>query len=104
MFDADALKAIKLCINGMKVVEVVTEYALDDETSELKVVKKKVNEKNVPPNIDLIKMVYSHYAETTVADYEKLTDEELLKEKQRLLKELKEEEDASTKGKNKNKV
>ena len=39
--------------------------------------------------MDILKLVYQHFAEETF-DYNKLTDEELEKEKQRLLKELKE--------------
>ena len=75
----------------------------EDETNELKVVKKKVNEKTIPPNTDLIKLIYQHYVDQKV-DYEKLTDEELEKEKNRLLKMLKEKESVSRKIKSKNKV
>ena len=83
------MKALKKCINGLTTKEVVTEYSADEETGELKIVKQKINEKSVPPNVDILKLVYQHFAEETF-DYNKLTDEELEKEKQRLLKELKE--------------
>ena len=56
--------------------------------------KQKVNEKSIPPNADIIKLIYQHFAENST-DYNKLTDEELENEKQRLLKELKENESVS---------
>ena len=59
----------------------------------MKVVKKKVCEKFMPPNSDIIKLFYQHYFEET-KDFEKMTDEELILEKQRLLKQLEEENDS----------
>lgn len=82
-------------------METTTEYVVDEQTNKLKIVKKKVNEKNVPPNTDLIKLIYSHYVDQKT-DFEEFSDEELEEEKQRLLKELKEKESGSTKSKNKN--
>ena len=89
---------MKSCIKGLTTKEVVTEYAVDEETGKLKIVKQKVNEKNLPPNVDLLKIVYPHLVETKTS-YNKLTDEELETEKQRLLKELKESENVSGKSK-----
>ena len=66
-------------------------------------VKQKVQEKSLPPNIDIIKLIYQHLVETK-QDYNKLTDEELEQEKQRLLKELRREEIASRKNQNKSKM
>ena len=66
----------------------------------MKVVKQKVQEKSLPPNIDIIKLIYQHFVESK-QDYNKLTDEELEEEKQRLLKELRREEIASRKNQNK---
>ncbi|MBR6779084.1 MAG: hypothetical protein IKM43_02950 [Clostridia bacterium] len=54
-------------------------------------VKQKINEKSLPPNADIIKLIYQHYAEKTI-DYDKMTDEQLEAEKQRLLLKLKEKE------------
>ena len=79
----------------------MTEYAIDEETGKLKIVKQKVSEKNLPPNVDLLKLIYPHIAEEKI-DYNKLTDEELEQEKQRLLKELKESESAGRKNKKQN--
>ena len=55
----------------------------------------------MPPNVDLLKMIYPQI-EKNAMDYEKLSDEDLEKEKQRLLKELKESESVSGKNKCKN--
>lgn len=96
------MKALKSCIKGITTKEVVTEYAVDEETGKLKVVKQKISEKTIPPNVDLLKLIYPHMVEEKL-DYNKLTDEELEKEKIRLLKELK-ESNASGKNKQKNKV
>lgn len=82
----------------MTTKEIVTEYA-PDENGDMKIIKQKVNEKIIPPNTDIIKLVYQHYADQKVS-YESMTDEELEKEKQRLIALIKEEEDAGRKGKN----
>ena len=55
-----------------------------------------MSEKNLPPNVDLLKIIYPHMVETKT-DYNKLSDEELEEEKQRLLKELKESENVGGK-------
>lgn len=88
---------------GLTTKEVTTEYSLDEETKKLKVVKQKVQEKSIPPNIDIIKLIYQHMVDTT-KDYNKFTDEELEKEKQRLLLELGREEIASREKQNQDKV
>ncbi len=95
------MKALKACIKGTTTKEITTEYAIDEETGKLKIIKQKVSEKNLPPNVDLLKLVYPHLVEDK-KDFNKLTDEELEKEKQRLLKELKESENVGGKNKNKN--
>ena len=99
--DIETLKALKSCIEGLTTKETVTEYVLDEETGKLKVTKKKVSEKNLPPNVDLLKLIYPTMVEKKV-DYHNLSDEDLEKEKQRLLKQLKESEGVSSKSKNKN--
>lgn len=69
----------------------------------MKLVKQKVNEKNLPPNSDIIKLIYQKFSDNTV-NYEKMSDTELEEEKQRLLEELKEEENASRTSKNKSEM
>ena len=58
---------------GLTTKEVTTEYCLDEETNTLKVVKQKVQEKSLPPNIDIIKLVYQHVVENK-QDYNKLSN------------------------------
>ncbi len=72
----------------------------------MKLVKKKVNEKSLPPNIDLIKMIFQQIKEDDEKkyDYDKMTDEQLEQEKQRLLKELKEMKNDSRKSKDTSKM
>lgn len=94
---------MKSCVKGLTTKEVTTEYVLDEETGKMKIVKQKINEKSLPPNVDLLKLIYPHVADRKT-DYEKLTDEDLEKEKVRLLKELKEKESVGGKNKNKNQV
>ena len=52
---------------------------MDDETGNLKIVKQKVSEKNLPPNVDLLKLIYPHLVDAKT-DYNKLSDEELEKQ------------------------
>ena len=96
----ETLKALNASIKGLVTKEVITEYQLDEESGDLKVVKQKIAEKHLPPNVDLLKLVYPDFV-SSKRDYEKLTDDELEKEKVRLLKLLKESCDES--GKNQNK-
>lgn len=94
------IKAFKDCISGVKTKEITTEYVMDEDTNQLKIAKQKVQEKVLPPNIDLLKLIYQQISETKT-NYEDFTDEQLIKEKERLLKLLKETEDGSNKSKNK---
>lgn len=99
----ETIKALKSCIKGLTTKEIVSEYALDEETGKMKMVKQKINEKFLPPNVDLLKIIYPHLV-SNKTDYDSLTDEQLEAEKQRLLKQLKEDESVSGKNKNKNKM
>lgn len=101
--DQASIKALKQTITGLTLTETTTEYALDEETGKLKIVKQKIQEKMLPPNVDLMKMVYQQVVEPK-NNFEELSDEELEKEKQRLLKELKEGANVGGKNKCKNKV
>lgn len=95
------MKALEMCVKGLTSKEVTTEYVVDEETGKMKAVKQKVNEKTIPPNIDLLKLLYSN-SNQPKDDYEKMTDEELEREKIRLIKELKENENVSGKNKKQN--
>ena len=70
---------------GYTATEKTTEYSPEGE-----VVKKKVTSKHYPPDISALKA----YLDLTSSeeDYERMTDEELACEKERLLKALEEKE------------
>ena len=63
---------------GYDALEVITEYVVDDDGE--RVVKKKVTKKAVPPDITAIKMLLLN-----VKNYDDLSDEELLAERDRLI-------------------
>jgi len=71
----------------------VCEYVLDEETGKMKLVKQKVKKNTIPPNTDIIKLIYNQQQKEE--NYEALTDEQLKQEKQKLLTQLKEEGDDS---------
>ncbi len=82
----DKLKsAIMKVALGYTVEEVTEEY--DAKEGELKLIRRKETKKDVPPDLKAVKLLLDEGA----ADYAAMSDEELEKEKQRLLKMLKEE-------------
>ncbi len=101
ILDKSTMRAIKMCITGMRTEEITSEYMIDQESGDMKLVKQKKIEKRIPPNPDLIKLIYQKVS-NNVCNYDELSDEELEQEKRRLLKELKEEEDASGESENSN--
>lgn len=68
------------CAVGMSASEVVEEFAVED--GELKLVKKKVVKRDIPPDLKAVKML--------LEDSPPPTDGELEEEKNRLLEMLKE--------------
>ena len=77
---------------GYDTTEVVEEYVSDD-TGEIKLTKKKVTKKNVPPDLTALKMLIDSEEEPI----ETMTDEQLEEEKKRLLKLLKDFEEKEKK-------
>lgn len=73
---------------GYEATETVEEYA--ECEGEIKLVKKKISKKNVPPDVSAAKMVMEECA----APVENLTDKQLEAEKLRLLHALKDAEHA----------
>ena len=63
---------------GYDTDEVITEYVFTDD--EERIVKKKVTTKSIPPDITAIKMLLS-----TTEDYNDLSDEQLVAERDRLI-------------------
>lgn len=74
---------------GFSSSEVVEEYATDDK-GELKLIKRKVRKKEVPPNINALKVL----AEISLkeSDFSELSDEQLEIEKLKYISLLKEEQ------------
>ena len=71
---------------GFNATEVTEEYS-GGEDGEMRMIKRKVVSKNVPPDVSAAKLLYD-LSENT-GNLKDLTDEELEKEKQRLLEILK---------------
>ena len=84
--DEDTFKAIKKLVKGFCLKEEVNEYVLDDKGNK-QLTKQKVSRKIVPPNVDILKMLFNK-TETQVS-FEDWSDADIEKEKQRLLKLLK---------------
>lgn len=68
---------------GYSVTETVEEYVGSDE-GDIKLLKKKVTKKKVPPDVTALKMLLEEN-KVPITDY---TDEQLEQERQRLLQEL----------------
>ncbi len=75
--------ALKKCAVGFGTSEVVEEFCMED--GELRLVKKKVTRRDVPPDIKAVKMLIEE------SGVDGLSDKQLEEEKENLLKILKEE-------------
>lgn len=78
-------KALLKRATGYTHNEVVEEYVCLED-GEVKLAKRKVTKKFVPPDIPAVKLLMQEFDKTL--DFSALTDGELLEEKERLLKEL----------------
>lgn len=76
-------EALKKCAVGFNCGEVVEEFAMQD--GELKLIKRKVTRRDVPPDIKAVKMLLDS------GSVDEMSDEQLESEKNRLLGILKEE-------------
>ena len=83
MSEQEIKEAIMKVALGYSLEEVTEEYGVED--GELKLVKRKETKKDIPPDLKAVKLLLED------KDYTVLSDEELEKEKQKLLKQLKEE-------------
>lgn len=72
------------CATGLSASETVEEFAVDGD-GELKLVKRKITRRDIPPDIKAVKMLMEERGE--------LSDEELEAEKAELLKLLNENKD-----------
>lgn len=73
---------------GYNADEVVKEYAYDDE-GEAKLLKKKVTKKHFSPDISAVKVLLERYYHTYQEEISSMSDEQLLSEKEKLIKLLK---------------
>lgn len=85
MEDSSVKQALKRCAVGFETGEVVEEFAM--ENGELKLVKKKVTRRDIPPDIKAVKMLLDG------ENVSQLSEEELEREKERILAILKQEDD-----------
>lgn len=83
--DDDLEQALKKCAVGFDTSETVEEFAVQD--GELRLVKRKVTRRDIPPDIKAVKMLLDGWQ-----DIGELSDEELAAEREKLLKMLKEDD------------
>lgn len=80
----DGLKnALKKCAVGFDTSEIVEEYTVED--GQLKLIKRKVTKRDVPPDIKAVKMILDG------EQSKEFTEEELIAERNKLIEMLKEE-------------
>lgn len=84
MSDEGIKKALIKCAVGFDTSEIVEEYTVDE--GELKLVKRKVTKRDVPPDIKAVKMLLDGEA-----DASQMSDEELEERREKLIAMLKEE-------------
>lgn len=90
----DIEKLIKLTYKkakGYNVKEVTEEYVADAD-GELKLSKKRVSTKNIPPDMSALRYLLD--SDSADKDFADMTDEQLEEEKERLLKLLTESQDS----------
>ncbi len=80
MDDEQIKRAIMKVALGYSLEEVTEEYGVED--GELRLVKRRETKKDVPPDLKAVKLLIDE------KDYSLLSDEELEREKQRLLAQL----------------
>ena len=81
--DDELEQALKKCAVGFDTGETVEEFAVQD--GELRLIKRKVTRRDIPPDIKAVKMLLDGRRDESA-----MTDEELEAEKMKLLKMLKE--------------
>ena len=82
--NSDLENALKKCAVGFDTSETVEEFAVQD--GELKLVKRKVTRRDIPPDIKAVKMLLDGRRDGD------LSDEELTVEREKVMKMLKEED------------
>ena len=85
MFEDDIFGALKKCAVGLETNEIVEEFGVED--GELKLLKRKVTKRDIPPDIKAVKLLIDGGG-----GVDGLSMEELEEEKQNLLKLLNKED------------
>ncbi len=75
---------------GYDFEEVTEEFSLDEESGKMTKNKVKISKKHSPADMNAVKTLISIYDDNNENRYELMTEEELLKEKEKLLNELSE--------------
>ncbi len=91
--DKQTKQAIQQLLLGLTTKEETNEYIKDESDGQLKLIKQRIKTNTIPPSVDIIKLLINNQSLET--DYSNLSNEQLLEEKQKLLKQLKEEDDDS---------
>lgn len=73
---------------GYTVDEVVEEYISEGEGAEMRLVKKKVTKKHMPPDISAAKALLESSALSSVDKYADMSTEELLHRREEILSEI----------------
>ncbi len=79
--DKDIENALKKRAIGYETTEITEEYSSSEE-GEIRMVKRKIVSKNVPPDVSAVKLLFEN---SSSDDISTMTDDELEKEKIRLL-------------------
>jgi len=82
---------------GYSVDEVVSEYVNEEETGQVKLIKKKVTTKHIPPDSTATKTLLEFFYSQNTSDFRNMSDAELQEEKERLLKMLASSKEQETK-------
>lgn len=88
---SELLAVIKKKAEGYVTYEQVEEYTNTD--GDLQIQKRKVTQKEVPPDLSAVKLLMEMHG---VDPYENMTEEELEKEKRKLINQLKEKKKNET--------
>lgn len=73
---------------GYDADEIIEEFVYDKDENKTVLVKRKKSTKHFSPDVTAIKILLSYYTNQNFDSLESLSDEELLKERDRLLEEL----------------
>ncbi len=88
--EKDAEKLTKSLLKkaiGYTVDEVVEEYVNSENAENLHLIKRKITKKHIPPDISAVKTLLET-TEDNFEKYRKMSDEELLKKRDELLKQI----------------